>query len=93
MSDKTHKIQIDIWNKYKNETKESLLEIISNQDKEIEILNKENTILNNIRNKAIEYINSDEMLKLREEFEYCNDKDLFDDFAGHLDKILRGDKE
>ena len=43
--------------------------------------------------KAIEYINSDEMLKLREEFEYCNDKDLFDDFAGHLDKILRGDKE
>lgn len=38
MSDKTHKIQIDIWNKYKNETKESLLEIISNQDKEIERL-------------------------------------------------------
>ena len=41
MSDKTNKIQIDIWNKYKNETKESLLEIISNQNKEIERLNEE----------------------------------------------------
>lgn len=54
--------------------------------------------LSNLRqekiNKALEYINSDKMLELREEFEYCNDKDLFDGFAGHLDRILRGsDKE
>ena len=61
--------------------------LMEDKDKEIERLN-------NIINKAIEYINSDEMLKLREEFEYCNDKDLFDEFAGHLDRILRGsDKE
>ena len=46
--------------------------------------------LNNIINKALEYINSNEMLKLREEIEYCNDKDLFDDFTGYLDRILRG---
>ena len=64
-----------------------LVEYEEDKDKEIERLN-------NIINKAIEYINSDEMLKLREEFEYCNDKDLFDEFAGHLDRILRGsDKE
>ena len=53
-----------------------------------------NRILQDRIDKAIEYINSEEMLKLREDFEYCNDKDLFDEFAGHLDRILRGsDKE
>lgn len=59
---------------------EGLVHLLREQDKRI--------------NKAIEYINSEEMLKLREDFEYCNDKDLFDEFAGHLDRILRGsDKE
>lgn len=66
---------------------EELLARISLQQEEIERLN-------NIIKGAIDYINSDEMLKLREDFEYCNDKDLFDEFAGHLDRILRGsDKE
>jgi L-rhamnose mutarotase len=61
-------------------------------DKEVEMIYRDNDIayLKNIRKEALEYINSDEMLKLREEFEYCNDKDLFDNFVGHLDKILRG---
>ena len=58
MSDKTHKIQIDIWNKYKNETKESLLEIISNQDKEIERLNKELEIYKLRHKLALKKLNS-----------------------------------
>ena len=66
---------------------------IVNVDDIQEIINT-NRILQDRIDKAIEYINSEEMLKLREDFEYCNDKDLFDEFAGHLDRILRGsDKE
>jgi hypothetical protein len=67
---------------------------IEEMPEEIDRLLEINEELKDRIDKAIEYINSEEMLKLREDFEYCNDKDLFDEFAGYLDRILRGsDKE
>ena len=91
MSDKTHKIQIDIWNKYKNETKESLLEIISNQDKEIERLNK---IIEINYNRIQQLMSRTRSARINKAIEYINKNGIIDLNGYDLLEILQGsDKE